>query len=299
MGKDAIARLGRLAALHEKTAALPPGLGRTLMNAGSKLFTKAAPGGGRAFSPLRTAATGLVGGDMLHGMAGGWGGDGNLSWHKQRLLGDQGMGSALGAAVKHPLKSVASLFAGQGPDSIPGKAEVSGGEWVPDPTTPGRSIYRGGQTTQSNTWSPRVQGQADEYDYHKRQYEDRRATQQAKLDQERSNLTQGNYGGGWRRLLHPFSNAADERMSQEAKIRRLQEQMDTNDYGSGWFSRGAKHHLNHMTAAEGRLRGAGYPLPGYGGQPAMGGVIAPPRPATSGGVPDWDYGLMPSSGAVL
>ncbi len=199
-----------------------------------------------------------------------------------------------GNAVGHPVKSIASLFAGKGPDSIPGQPEMTGGQWAPDPTTPGREVYRGGQTTRSNVWSPRIQRQAENYQYHKDQYEKARAAQQQRLDQERQNLERGNYGGGWRRLFHPYSTAADDRRLQEDKIRQLQEQLDTNDYGG--FS-GAKFHLNQMAGAEGGLRGVGYPLPGRGAAPVMGGVVAPPR--STSGVTDWDYGLMPSGGAVL
>lgn len=127
-------------------------LSRLARGAADKVF-RTGPVGSRRISARGAAlgagltGTGIVaGGDAVEGLSGGWSGDQNLDWHRQRMNGPS-MLSSLGATLNNPVQSIAAVaggHGGKGPDQL---SRFS-------PTT-GQLLQR--------TWAPKHQQSIDQW----------------------------------------------------------------------------------------------------------------------------------------
>ncbi len=138
-----------------------------------------------------------------------------LSWHRQKALGEAGAGEAAKSWLMQPGKSLASLpFGGRAPDSFADK----------------RNIRETGRTADTTTfeaptvWSPKVEHQHQQMKALKQRIQDARAAQQSRLERAES----GN-NWMWPRLRY---NQAQE--AQRARVDELKRQLESGDYSAGW-----------------------------------------------------------------
>lgn len=196
---DAIAILAKKAAataFEKKAISLAPFTrfmrsAGTTMQRGGRLAAPLVSSGGQ-FSPGRTAAT--LGAPLA--AAGAYNtstapptGQGSLGWHHQAIKGEDFAApargwfspTAWGRAISSPMKSVASMFANNGPDKEVGGWNVSGGTPQYNPATGSEGLL-GGQATRSVNWSPHAQGLKYQYDQSKSQYGQAETAQRAQIE---------------------------------------------------------------------------------------------------------------------
>lgn len=271
---DAIKTLARLAAM-EKVAAPPVSLvGKGLSLLGrlgrttAPLVSKPLATGARQFSPGRALASGAAGvtgvlgtKDAVNGATGGWTGEDNLGWHRQLMQGQDFNAPAGGAysptawgrTLYSPLKSVMSLGAPEGPQSIQGSLKNEGGYTQHDPST-GQQEIVGGRTFREQTFSPQVKGKLQRYNQSQQQYEQLESAHKTQLQAERDKLDAGSYGGGFN-LFGGDANA--QRAAQQAKIQKLEQEHASGNYGGSWLGQNASHYRGLADSLAPELRTIG------------------------------------------
>lgn len=267
--------------------------------AGSMLRSGAGAVGG--FAQRHPVAAGLGAGlgalgakDVASAATGGWSGEGNLGWHRQRMQGaDYNSGSggwmsptAWGRTLWSPVKSMAAMFHGSGgPTSVQGGAQISGRSWVDDPNDPMQQIY---QVSRSRQWSPEIQGKYKAWQDAKAKYESMRQAQLAKLDKASTGER-----GVFSRIFHPGTS---DKTWRDQQLELQQGKMDSGDYGEGWFGWGptASEQAKRIAELEQNLESLG------AGSMMGGGSIARTPRMPSPGVSSSDssraardYGLVP------
>jgi len=180
----------------------------------------------------------------------------DLAWHRQAAMGYghgvtgegilprlQRAGYGLATSLLNPGRTLASLYAGDGPMarlSNPSFAEAKF-----DPTT-GR--YTG--ITAERELSPYARDLMTDYENSGAKLDALRRAQVDRLHTAESDLDTGNYGGG-------FGTAVAMRRAQEARIDAMRRQLGQGHYGGGFWGGDAAYHKNRLATLKQQLQAAG------------------------------------------